>query len=127
MNKTKYLKCHLETLTQLNSYSGFFKIEVKDFTETQRMYDIPLIYSNITYYDNKFQKEEINSPGIYFVQTKLAALLRGTINKDPTSIYPIEGYGRYFDLVLDVENKEDSEAKKVNYISLIPLVTPIRD
>ena len=127
LNKTKYLKCHLETLTQLNSYSGFFKIEVKDFSVTQKMYDIPLIYSNITYYDNEFQKEEINSPGIYFVQAKLAALLRGTINKDPTSIYPIEGYGRYFDLVLDIENKEDSEAKEVNYISLIPLVTPLFD
>ena len=127
LNKTKYLKCHLETLTQLNSYSGFFKIEVKNFYVTQKMYDIPLIYSNITYYDNEFQKEEINSPGIYFVQAKLAALLRGTINKDPTSIYPIEGYGRYFDLVLDIENKEDSEAKEVNYISLIPLVTPLFD
>ena len=55
----------------------------------------------------------------------LAAVLRGTINKDPTSIYPLEGYGRYFDLVLNVENKEATEAKDVNYISLIPLVTPL--
>ena len=53
--------------------------------------------------------------------------MRGTINKDPTSIYPIEGFGRYFDLVLNVENKEATEAKEVNYVSIIPLVTPLFD
>ena len=127
LDKTKYLKCHLDNLEQLNSYSNSFNIEIKDFTVTQKMYDIPLIYSNIAYTDNELQREVISSPGIYFVQAQVAALLRGTINKDPTSIYPIEGYGRYFDLVLDIENKEITEAKEVNFISLIPLVTPLFD
>ena len=127
LNKTKYLKCHLDNLEQLKSYSDSFNIEIKHFSVTQKMYDIPLIYSNIKYIDNELQREVISSPGIFFAQAQVAALLRGTINKDPTSIYPIEGYGRYFDLVLDIENKEGTEAKEVNFISLIPLVTPLFD
>ena len=57
----------------------------------------------------------------------MAALLRGTINKDPTSSYPMKGQGLYFDLVLNVENKENTLAKDVNYIAQIPLVTPLVD
>jgi hypothetical protein len=67
LNKEKYLKCHLDNLEQLKSYSNFFKIEIKDFSVTQKMYDIPLIYSKITYTDNELQREVIKSPGIYFV------------------------------------------------------------
>ena len=122
----KYLKCSLSQLNKLSSYSNSFTVEITDYTVTQQLYDIPLMYSNITYLDNYSQKEVI-TPGLYYVQASLAALLRGTINKDPTSIYPLEGYGRYFDLVLNVENKEATEAIDVNYISLIPLVTPLFD
>jgi len=52
LNKTKYLKCHLDNLEQLKSYSDSFNIEIKHFSVTQKMYDIPLIYSNIKYIDN---------------------------------------------------------------------------
>ena len=127
IDNTKYLKCHLNTLNKLSSYSNSFKIEIKDFSVTQKLYDIPLTYSIISYKDNEIQRQIINTPGIYYVQAQVAALLRGTINKDPTSIYPIEGFGRYFDLVLNVENKEATEAKEVNYVSIIPLVTPLFD
>jgi hypothetical protein len=72
-------------------------------------------------------KETKLTPGIFYAQASLAALLRGTINKDPTSYYPMRGKGLYFDLVLTVENKENTIAKDVNYISLVPLVSPLVD
>ena len=126
IDDTKYLKCSLAKLNKLSMNSNSFLIEITDFSITQKLYDIPLMYSNIEYKDNEMQKVNI-CPGLYNVQATIAAVLRGTINKDPTSIYPLEGYGRYFDLVLNVENKESTEAKDVNYISLIPLVTPLFD
>ena len=126
LEDNKYLKCSLDKLEKLSSSTNSFLVEITDFTVTQQLYDIPLIYSNITYKENEFQ-EEVITPGLYYVQASVAALLRGTINKDSESIYPLEGYGSYFDLVLNVENKESTEAIDVNYISLIPLVTPLFD
>ena len=67
------------------------------------------------------------NPGIFYAQAAIAALLRGTLNKDPTSAYPMLGRGLYFDLVLTVENKENTLAKDVNYIAMVPLVTPLVD
>ena len=83
------------------------------------------MYSKITYKENGKLKENI--PGTFYGQAQAAALLRGTINKDPTSYYPMNGWGLYFDLVLAVENKENSVARDVNYISLVPLVSPLTD
>ena len=85
------------------------------------------MYSKIKYKDLEFNKDIVSTPGIFYTQALVAALLRGTINKDPSSTYPLEGFGRYFDLVLNIENKEETIAKDVNYISLIPLVTPLFD
>ena len=127
INKDKYIKCAFGTLPQLNSLAKEFKIEILDYKMTSQLNDIPLMYSKIKYTDKEINKVIENTPGIFYVQAKAAALLRGTINKDPTSIYPLEGQGRYFDLVLNVENKEDTLAKNVKYISLVPLVTPLFD
>ena len=127
INKEKYIKCSLTSLSKLNSFSKEFKLELTDYSITSRLNDIPLMYSKIKYKDNEINKDIVNTPGIFYAQAAVAALLRGTINKDPTSYYPLDGFGRYFDLVLNVENKEATEARDVNYISLIPLVTPLFD
>ena len=124
-DKSKYLYCELNSLDELSYISNTFKIEITDYTVTQNLNDISLIYSNIYY--TLEGKEEILTPGIYYAQGQAAALLRGTINKDPTSLYPMKGQGLYFDLVLNVENKENSIAQNVKYISLVPLVTPLYD
>ena len=126
-DKTKYIKCSINSLTKLNSYSREFKLEITDYKITAKSNDIPLMYSKIKYKDLEFNKDIISTPGIFYTQALVAALLRGTINKDPSSTYPLEGFGRYFDLVLNIENKEETIAKDVNYISLIPLVTPLFD
>ena len=126
IDNTKYIKCLIPKIDKLKSVSNKFKIEITNYRITQQLHDIPLLYSNLTYKDNK-GKILVNTPGIYYAQAEIAAVLRGTLNKDPSSTYPIEGFGKFFDLVLNVENKENTVANNVSYISLVPLVTPLFD
>ena len=124
-NISQYLLCQSNNIEILNSIGNGFKLEITDYTITQKLFDIPLMYSSLSFkMDNK--EYELN-PGIFYSQAALAALLRGTINKDPSSSYPMEGKGLYFDLVLTVENKENTIAKDVNYIAQVPLVCPLVD
>ena len=122
---SQYLLCEAASLQELHSIGDKFKLEITNSTVTQRLIDIPLMHSYLSF---KMGTEEIEiNPGIFYAQAAIAALLRGTLNKDPTSTYPMSGCGLYFDLVLNVENKENTLAKDVNYIALIPLVTPLVD
>ena len=124
-NISQYLLCQSNNIEILNSIGNGFKLEITDYTITQKLFDIPLMYSSLSFkMDNK---EYVLNPGIFYAQAALAALLRGTINKDPSSAYPMEGKGLYFDLVLTVENKENTIAKDVNYIAQVPLVCPLVD
>ena len=124
-NISQYLLCQSNNIEILNSIGNGFKLEITDYTITQKLFDIPLMYSSLSFkMDNK---EYVLNPGIFYAQAALAALLRGTINKDPSSSYPMEGKGLYFDLVLTVENKENTIAKDVNYIAQVPLVCPLVD
>ena len=124
-NLSQYLLCEADSLPALSHIGNGFKIEITNATVTQRLVDIPLMYSYLSF---KYGTENIEIyPGIFYAQAARAALLRGTINKDPTSAYPMKGSGLYFDLVLNVENKESTLAKDVNFIALIPLVTPLVD
>ena len=121
----QYLLCQHSSVNKLNSIGGEFKLEITDYQVTQRLVDIPLIHSSFSFDINS--ETTTVTPGIFYGQAAMAALLRGTINKDPTSSYPMKGQGLYFDLVLNVENKENTLAKDVNYIAQIPLVTPLVD
>ena len=127
IDPTKYIKCTLSSLSKFSSITQEFKLEITDYTVTSRLNDIPLMYSKIEYKDGELNKVVTSTPGIFYAQAQVAALLRGTINKDPTSTYPQLGEGTYFDLVLNVENKEATEARNVSYISLVPLVCPLFD
>ena len=124
-NLDQYLYCEADSITKLKSTSNKFKLEITDYSVTSKLIDIPLMYSSLTFKHNN-QPIKLN-PGIFYTQASIAALLRGTINKDPTSFYPMLGKGLYFDLVLTVENKENTIAKDVKYISLVPLVSPLVD
>ena len=126
-NTSKYIKCVLPSLSKLSSITKEFKIEITDYTITALLNDIPMMYSVVKYKDGETNKNMEYIPGIFYTQAALAAVLRGTINKDPSSTYPQDGWGVYFDLVLNVENKENTEARNVSYISLVPLVCPLFD
>ena len=124
-NKSQYLLCQAASIEQLHSIGSQFKIEITNYTVTQKLVDIPLLFSSLSF---NMENELIQlNPGIFYAQAAIAALLRGTLNKDPTSAYPMLGRGLYFDLVLTVENKENTLAKDVNYIAMVPLVTPLVD
>ena len=124
-NKSQYLLCQAASIEQLHSIGSQFKIEITNYTVTQKLVDIPLLFSSLSF---EMENELIQlNPGIFYAQAAIAALLRGTLNKDPTSAYPMLGRGLYFDLVLTVENKENTLAKDVNYIAMVPLVTPLVD
>ena len=125
----KYLLCTKDSIDVLNSIRNEFLIEITDNSITQQLIDIPLMYSSLSYSitENNEDKTIEITPGIYYAQAALAAVLRGTLNKDPSSTYPLYGKGLYFDLVLTVENKENTKAKDVNYISFIPLISPLVD
>ena len=124
-NLDQYLLCEADSIQKLKSFGNKFKLEITDVSVTQRLVDIALMYSSLTF---KLKEENIElNPGVFYAQAAIAALLRGTINKDPTSFYPMKGQGLYFDLVLTVENKENTVAKDVNFISLIPLISPLVD
>ena len=124
-NLDQYLLCQADSIQKLKSLGNKFKLEITHVSVTQRLIDIPLMYSSLSFKLNN-KDMELN-PGIFYAQAAIAALLRGTINKDPTSFYPMKGDGLYFDLVLTVENKENTLAKDVNFIALIPLITPLVD
>ena len=49
------------------------------------------------------------------------------MNPDPSSFYPFLGNGDYIDNVLQVENKEQTDALNVEYIGIIPLISPLVD
>ena len=124
-NLSQYLYCEADNVLKLQSIGDKFKVEITNYTVTKRLIDIPLMHSRFSF--KKDDKEIIVTPGIFYAQAAAAALLRGTINKDPTSYYPMLGRGLYFDLVLTVENKENTLAKDVNFIAMIPLVSPLVD
>ena len=61
------------------------------------------------------------------VNAEEAPVLRVTINPDRSSYYPIKGEGQYVDNSVKIENKESSNAIDVEYIGLIPIISPLTD
>ena len=73
------------------------------------------------------QKKENTLVDFVKVNCEAAALLRVAINPDPSSFYPVKGEGQYIDNVVKIENKEQSTAYDVEYVGLIPLISPLTD
>lgn len=127
MNNQHYLRCDFGTIGQYSSKIDNFKIEIKDASVTQAKTFIPMVYPILYYHDNVLNKDITLTPPTLKVNAALAAVLRGTINPDPSAFYPLKGIGDFIDSALYIENKEDTVAKNVNFISVVPLVTPLVD
>ena len=123
MDMDYYMHC---SLSQLQKYSDFSKeivIEVTDQSVTQKATAIPLFYPFLEYTDSE-TNEKINIDyGAVTVTASLSAILRVTANTDPIGDYPLFGYGNFFAQVFNIENKENTVAKNVNLISVIPIVS----
>ena len=124
-NKNEYLVCDLNTIAAYSKKNIQLSVKILNSDATKMQYQVLILEPFLTYLDTKGQEN------VYFDYIKIncqaAPLLRGAINPDPSSDYPLRGRGCYFDNVLKVENKEESPAYDVEYYGLIPLVSPIVD
>ena len=127
MNLKQHLKCRVDTLEGFGTYKQIIKLEILDQGVTQKATDIPLMYPLIKFTEVETGLETSLDDGPAKVEAALAAVLRATLNPDPSAFYPIPGRGAFADTVLNVENKENTLAHDVDYISVIPLVSPIVD
>ena len=127
MNLKQHLECNLAQLAGFDTFKQIIKLEILDQGVTQKATDIPLMYPIIKFTEEETGLETTLDDGAVKVEAALAAVLRGAINPDPSSFYPLPGRGAFADTVLKVENKENTLAFEVDYISVIPLISPIVD
>ena len=126
MSSTNYLRCNIASLPQLSQKNVQFKIEITDGIVTQKKV-FPLIYPIVSYKSSESDKTITMYPGGLLVKAELAAEIRATYNVDPSAMYPVPGKGWFTDHVLNLENKEATPAFDVNFISILPLISPVID
>ena len=123
MDINYYIHCPLSKLEKYSEFSKELTIEIKDQSVTQKATEIPLFHPFLEYTDSS-TNEKINiDHGAIKVTASLSAILRVTANASPGGKYPLRGRGSFFDEVFNVENKENTEAKNVNLITIIPLIS----
>ena len=127
LNKTTHLLCHLDTISPFEKKVFMFNIEIEDYTVTQQKYNILLLYPFAFFVDSGNNVRHILDNGGVKTDADLAAVLRGAMNPDPSSFYPLPGAGTYVDNVIKVENKENTAALDVDYVGIIPIVSPVTD
>ena len=127
MNLNKHLECSLSSINSFGSFTQKLIVTILSQTVTQQISDISLIYPIIEYIDSESEAKIILDDGAIKVDASSAAVLRATLNPDPSSSYPLMGKGVFADSVLQVENKEKTEALDVDYITVVPLISPVLD
>src|SRR5262249_15401545 len=65
--------------------------------------------------------------GPIYAPSQMAPSLRGDINPEPSSFYPLPGPGQVGDIVLPVQNLEGTTAYDVVNIEIVPLIVPLVD
>ena len=126
-NASCHVQCATDSLSAFNKFEKIITIEILHSNATQAKYDIPIVFPAFEYIDIESSHTYRADLGCLKTDAAMAALLRGALNPDPSSFYPIKGRGQYVDNVLQVENKEDTEALDVDYIAMIPLISPVVD
>ena len=123
MNITYFVRCTSGNLEKYSQFKQEITIEILDQSVTQKATEIPIFHPYLKYTDAASGDSVNIDHGSVKVTSSLAAILRVTANASPGGQYPIRGRGMFFDQVFNVENKENTEAKNVNLISIIPLVS----
>ncbi len=127
VNASSHIKCSQTEIAGFNKYSAVVNIEITDSSVTQAMTDILIVTAGVEYTDTESSVTYQYDVGGIRTDAVLGALLRAALNPDPSSFYPIKGRGQYVDNVLQVENKEDTKALNVEYIGIVPLISPVVD
>ena len=124
-NNNNYLVCDLKTISAYQKLDFQVQITVLNNEATQQKYQVLLMEEFLTYTDSN------GVAGLLYDQIKTnceaAPLIRGSLNPDPSGMYPLPGTGYYVDNILKIENKEQSMAYDVEYYGLIPLISPLVD
>ena len=124
-SKNEYLYCDLKTLATYQKYNFKITILVENYKATQLKYNVLILEPIFSFVDSKKLKH-IYADSVK-VNCEAAPLLRVAINPDPSSFYPVKGEGQYVDNVVKIENKEQTGATDVEYVGLIPLISPLTD
>ena len=119
----QYMICEIGEIKKYDKINNKMTISINNYKATQSKYEV-LILEPIAYLiDNKGNKFS------YKYQLKIncesAPNLRVSGNPDPSSFYPLLGEGQILNNVIKVENKEESKAYNVEYVDLIPIITPL--
>ena len=123
MDISTYIHCNLNQLQKYSDFSKEITIEITDQSVTQKASEIPIFHPFLEYSDSESGEKIMIDHGAVEVTASLSAILRVTANASPGGKYPLRGRGLFFDQVFNVENKENTEAKDVNLITIIPLVS----
>ena len=118
-----YIRCSLTKLSKYSEFSKEITIEITDQSVTQKATEIPIFHPFLKYTDASTNEQVSIDHGSVLVTASLSAILRVTANPSPGGRYPLKGRGMFFDQVFNVENKENTEAKNVNLITIIPLIS----
>ena len=120
-----YLYCNIGTVNTYEKYSFKITISVLNYKATQARYGVLILEPIAVFTDSQ---KEVNTLVDYVtVNCEAASLLRVAINPDPSSFYPVRGEGQYVDNVVKIENKEQTGAFDVEYVGLIPIISPLTD
>ena len=124
-NKNDYLFCDLNDIPKYEKHLFNITISVLNYKATQQKYNVLILNPVLTFYDS-YENKNVFSEQVR-VNCEAASLLRVAINPDPSSFYPVKGEGQYVDNVVKIENKEQTSAFEVEYVGLIPVISPLTD
>ena len=123
-NSNEFLICDIKNIEKYEKKDFLVTISVLNYKATQMKYQVQIL-EPIAILTSK--KKEITLVDYVRVNCEAAPLLRVSANPDPSSFYPVYGTGEYVDNVIKIENKEESNAYEVEYVGLIPVITPLLD
>ena len=123
MDMTYYIHCNLAQLQKYSEYSKEITIEITDQSVTQKQTAIPIFHPFLEYTDYETNEKVIIDHGAVTATAALSAILRVTANSEPPGDYPLWGRGLFADQVFNIENKENTEAKNVNLITITPIIS----
>ena len=127
MNTNEYLKCSKEIMNQFENLEIIFKIEILNKNLTNKWKSFSILYTTIKYYDDFNEKEIEYNTGEIIYSPSPATVLRAQYYTNPTSNYQISGKGVFLDNFLNIEHKNGSDTQNVNFITIIPLISPLLD
>ena len=127
MNTYEYLKCSKDIINQFENLELTIKIEILNKNVTQNSRTFSLIYTRLKYHDDIINKNIVYNTGEIIIKSSPLTILKGQYYINPTSNYQISGEGIFLDNYLNIEHINGPDIQNVNFITIIPLISPLLD